>query len=595
MTKLSVVIPTYNRRKILERTLPTLLAQSLPPDEFEIIVVSDGSSDGTAEVLRTWKTRCALRVLESQHRGAGAARNAGVRAATGELILFLDDDLSAGPDLFRQHCAAHVGSDSRVVHGPIFVAPGSARTITRHVAERFYERYYRTLDPGMELRFPDDISHSILVLSSLVNSSMPRQLLFRCFGFDERIRAAEDLELGLRLWKAGAIFQYQPAAEAYEFYVKTSWEYLRGQARALGAGDLLVSREHPEFRQHSQFANLAETRPFKKLARAAIMRSPVSAAPLVSLPLLAEKLFYGSFRMREAGARLLSTAEMITRLRSGAKNAGSWKALQSEFGRRAPGLMYHHVGPARPGTYQQMTISPEQFESQMQWLARRGYVGIKPSDWLRWLQSGTGLPDKPILLTFDDAYTDTAQYALPILRKYGFGAAVFVVTARLGGTNTWDEAQGCGRLDLMSAEQIRHWATQGIEFGAHSRTHPDLTKLSAAERESEIAGSKQDLAELLGGPVVSFAYPYGEQTEPVRNLVREKFDLAFGTEEGMNHLRSDRYLMKRAFIGPDDSLTEFGLSVRLGGLQRWRDLRARFGVRSRLKKALRPHFVTSHQ
>jgi peptidoglycan/xylan/chitin deacetylase (PgdA/CDA1 family) len=267
--------------------------------------------------------------------------------------------------------------------------------------------------------------------------------------------------------------------------------------------------------------------------------------------------------------------------------------LRDEFDRRLPSLMFHHVGPSRPGTYPFLTVSPEQFERQVRWLARRGYVGITPSAWLRWLCDGTGLPEKPILITFDDAYADTAQYALPILERYGFGAAVYVVTGRLGATNTWDEAQGCGELRLMSASEIRDWAGKGIEFGAHSRTHADLTRLSASELEAEVVGSKNDLEALLGAPVVSFAYPFGEHNEALRALVRSNFGLGLGTGEGLNYLRGDTTLLRRAFIGPEDSLTEFGLAVRFGGLQKFREWRARVGVRSRLKRALRSIYAAA--
>ncbi|MGB7546894.1 MAG: polysaccharide deacetylase family protein, partial [Terracidiphilus sp.] len=184
------------------------------------------------------------------------------------------------------------------------------------------------------------------------------------------------------------------------------------------------------------------------------------------------------------------------------------------------------------------------------------------------------------------AYEDTAEFALPILRRYGFGAAVFVVTERIGGTNTWDESQGCGTLQLMTAEKIRSWAGQGIEFGAHGRTHADLTKLSAEERASEIAGSKSDLSALLGAPVVSFAYPYGECDDSVRDLVRAEFDLAFGTEEGINYLAGDPHLLRRMNVSPDDSLLAFALNVRGGGLRKIRDWRIRLGLRTRLKRAL---------
>ena len=172
-------------------------------------------------------------------------------------------------------------------------------------------------------------------------------------------------------------------------------------------------------------------------------------------------------------------------------------------------------------------MSPQQFKRQIGWLARQGYVGIRPSDWLRWLREGTGLPDKPILLTFDDSLADIAEYALPVLREYGFGAAVFVVTGRLGGTNAWDEAQGCGTLRLMTAEQVRSWSAQGIEFGARRRTHADLTKLSENELSAEIVGSKEDLSALLVSTVLSFAYPYGESNDTVQELTRTHFDLAF--------------------------------------------------------------------
>jgi glycosyltransferase involved in cell wall biosynthesis len=96
---LSVVIPTFNRRSVLERSLSALLDQDLPADDFEIIVVDDGSTDDTRELLRGWKAHCAFSALQSPHRGASSARNLGVQAASGDLILFMDDDLIGAQDL----------------------------------------------------------------------------------------------------------------------------------------------------------------------------------------------------------------------------------------------------------------------------------------------------------------------------------------------------------------------------------------------------------------------------------------------------------------------------------------------------------------
>ena len=306
----------------------------------------------------------------------------------------------------------------------------------------------------------------------------------------------------------------------------------------------------------------------------------------MSLPLRMEKSFYRFEIIRKCASRWLNRIETVAHLEGALGVAGSWKVLQDEFDRRCPSLLYHHIGTVRPGTHPDLTISPERFERQIRWLARRGYTGIKPSDWLSWIRYGKSLPANPILLTFDDGYADTARYALPILRKYEFSGCVFVVSQRLGRTNTWDEAEGRDTLLLMTAEQIQYWATQEIEFGAHSRTHRHLTRLSPSDLTAEVIGCKSDLTALLGHPPMSFAYPYGESNEAVRDLVRKEFDIAFSVEEGLNYLSGDPHLLKRAYVGHNDSLVEFDLSARRGGIRRLRDWRIKLAVRTRLKRTL---------
>ena len=587
MIKLSVVIPTYNRRHILERTLSALSAQDFPPEDYEVIVVIDGSTDSTAEFLRGWKPKFAWQALAASHRGAGAARNVGIRAAMGELVLFLDDDLIAPPDLLGQHCAEHTGRGPSVVHGPIYMAPGSSQTVIRYVMQHYYDGFHRQMDAAMDLRYPKGLPASMGSLIFLANSSMPRDVLVRLGGFDERILAAEDLELGLRMWKMGVSFRYRPTAIAHEFYVKSSRQYLKRQARAFGAGDLMISRKHPEYRPHSDLSAFAELSFPRRWLRIALMRMPVSPVPLFGLIFYFEKWFCRISLMRRIGARWLRYVLAVAQWRGALSGAGSYKAWEREFNRRAPGLVYHHVGPSRPGTYGWLTVSPKRFERQIKWLARRGYVGIKPSDWLHWRNEGKPIPRKPILITFDDAYADTAEHALPILLRYGFSAAVFVVTERLGATNTWDEAKGSGTHRLMTAEQIRYWAGQGIEFGAHSRTHEDLTKLSESEQSAEVLGSKNDLCALLDSPVVSFAYPYGEFNDAICDLVGREFDLAFSLQEGMNYLSGDPRVLKRAQVVGDDSFVQFALGVGHGKLDWPRQWRARLGLRTRLKQAMR--------
>lgn len=574
--RLSVITNTFNRRHVLERTLPSLLAQDLPPDNFEVVFVVDGSMDGTVELLRGWKTAFPVNVISQSNRGMEIARNVGLAAARGEILLFLDDDMVCTPGVLRQHLEAHRNAEPALVHGAIYIEPTSPHTLPRYSTEVYYQNYYRHLSTtGLQL--PEDMYF-------ISNSSLPRETLIACGGFDERAPGLGDLELGLRLWKMGIRFRYLPDAVAHELFVKSTHEFIDRQVKKWGRAHVYLCRKHPEFRPHSGLCSSAKTPAWKRALRRGIMRSPVSPVPLLTWPLrLAERLSR-FLPIRKAGVRLLDATAKIKLLRTALREAGSWNAFQREFEVRLPVLLYHHIGPAPAGTLPGLTISPEHFERQMRWLVRRGYAGITASDWLRWLRDGTGLPAKPVLLTFDDAYADLDEYALPVLRRYGFSAVVYVVTEQLGGTNDW-AGHGRGMLRLMTSEQIRYWATQGIEFGGHTRSHADLTKLGASDLAREVGGSADDLAGLLGSRTVSFAYPYGFYNEPVRSCVSGSFDLAFTTVEEVSTLRSDPFLLPRTMVHPSDTWMDLAFRVRLG----WSPiqfLRSKLRPRTRIRQAL---------
>ena len=581
--KLSVVIPTHNRRDVLiGQALPAIFNQDFPAEEYEVIVVVDGSTDGTAESLRSLKANCGWRVIEQPNRGPSAARNNAIDAARGDLVLFVDDDIICTPDLIRRHVAGHTGPEPLVVHGSISIAPGTPASVLMYANAAWYKTYYDRLDAQASLHWPQD---DFLIS----NSSVPRAALLACGGFDEHFPAKEDYELGLRLWKMGLRFKYLRDAVAYEYFVKESQYALRNDGKSFGKTEVLLSRKHPVYRPYSGFAGLGKLGWWKRLRQQIYVRLPLSPVGLLTAPLwVCEKLCRFP-ALQRAGHRLLGAGRSMVEFRSAAKEAGSWKALVSEFGRRLPVLLYHHVGPLRPGTPPGLTVSPKQFERQVRWLARRGYAGIRPADWAAWRTDGKPLPAKPVLLTFDDAYADLVEHALPVLRRYGFGAVVYVVTGQLGGTNAWDEARGSTTLWLMTAEQIRYWATQGIEFGAHSRTHADLTTLAIEELAGEVVGSRNDLAELLGSRVVSFAYPYGFYNQAVHDCVRGAFDLAFlagETMNGMNYFETAPHLLQRTLVLPADSWLDVACRARWGRSPLM-DLRARLLLRTRLKRAAR--------
>ena len=585
--KLTVIIPTHNRREVLiTRTLSAMFSQDVPADDFEIIVVVDGSTDGTVAALRKLKPPCSLRVIEQPNRGPSAARNSGIRAARGEILLFIDDDIICGPHLFRQHVEAHSHAEMAVTFGPISMAPDAPASVLKYANKIWFEDYYSHIAMQNGLNLPKD---DYLIS----NSSMPRAALLECGGFDETMTAKEDYELGLRLWKRGLRFTYLPQAMAYEFFQKPIQYVLRNDGKGFGETDVLLAHKHPEYRPYSALASLGRMAWMKRQGRRILAALPFSPVGILN-PLLwiCDKLCRFSV-MRKLSRYLLGVGRGVTVFTAAARKIGSWQALENEFGMRLPVLLYHHVGPERPGTVRGLTVSPERFEQHVRWLAQRGYQGICPTDWLHWCREGKRLPPKPILFSFDDGYADLAEYALPVLRRYGFGAVVYIVTGQLGGTNAWDVVRGSAPLALMTAEQIRYWAGQGIEFGAHSRTHADLTSLSSQELLDEVVGSGKDLDEILGFRTVSFAYPYGFHNQAVDDCVRSAFDLAFIADddnEGLNYLDTDPYWLLRTMVQSNDSLLAMAFRSRWGHYPfvylRYR-IQGRIAVRTHLRRVMR--------
>lgn len=235
--------------------------------------------------------------------------------------------------------------------------------------------------------------------------------------------------------------------------------------------------------------------------------------------------------------------------------------------RSVPILTYHNVGPARPGVNPLLTVSPERFSEQLSWLARHSYSSITTSDWISLSTEGRSIPNKSILITFDDGYEDIERYALPVLSRYGFKAVVYVVTGLIGKKNEWDMRAGWGELRLMKEDQIIEWATKGIEFGSHTRNHPDLRTLTQTELEDELLGSAADLQKILGRAPTSFAYPFGHFNQTVRDCVAQVYQTAVTVVEAISSAKDDPILLPRLWTRPDEGLSAFGHRVKYGKVE----------------------------
>jgi peptidoglycan/xylan/chitin deacetylase (PgdA/CDA1 family) len=227
-------------------------------------------------------------------------------------------------------------------------------------------------------------------------------------------------------------------------------------------------------------------------------------------------------------------------------------------------LLYHHVGPIREETCKGLTVLTQAFARQMATLAAMGYTAILPDDWVACIRGQGEIPDRSVMITFDDAYADLVEHALPVLEKHGYPATVFVPTSLIGGELKCNPRQPGPRLAIMSREQIREWSNRGVTFGSHSRTHADLVAIPVEQAEEEIASSKLELEEIVEHPVTAFAYPYGKLDSDIERIVGGSYAAAFTTEEGINDSSTPLTRLKRTMVQHKDTVADVLLRARYG-------------------------------
>jgi GT2 family glycosyltransferase len=187
--------------------------------------------------------------------GPATARNTGYRAASNELVLFIDDDMLCGSGLIAVHVAAKKQLDRCVAFGALFLSPDSppppAECFNREIGTLHLER---KRNPEANWQITDCV---------FSNASMPRSLLEEAGGFDEAFRLREDLDLGLRLLNIGVRAQYVPSAVAYQQYRKTSADLIR-EAEGFAAADVMFARKHPQANIKGQLNSLAQDALWKR-------------------------------------------------------------------------------------------------------------------------------------------------------------------------------------------------------------------------------------------------------------------------------------------------------------------------------------------
>jgi peptidoglycan/xylan/chitin deacetylase (PgdA/CDA1 family) len=183
------------------------------------------------------------------------------------------------------------------------------------------------------------------------------------------------------------------------------------------------------------------------------------------------------------------------------------------MGSPVPVLLYHAVTDRPSGWIADYTVRPDQFARHVELIAESGRTPVTVST-LRAGFAGTGaLPDRPVVITFDDGFADTVEVAGRTLSQRGIVSTVYVTSDFVAS------GRSPGNDRMMTWEQVRELAADGHEIGAHSHTHPQLDMLPAATSRDEIFRSKRLIEDALGREVRSFAYPHGYHTPRVRAQV----------------------------------------------------------------------------
>jgi len=240
----SVIVPTFNRLPILKKCLAALEAQSLSPDDFEVIVIDDGSSDGTEEMLRSYRPQFAFRYLRQKNSGTGRARRNGISHAVGEYLLLMNDDSVFEEHTLLEHVRARqkYGPGKWAILGNFEYSPAEAR----QRALSYFCRIEPFMFPqvAMEEGCPYGYSHFITC-----NISIKRSVVLDAGSFDPAFKHSEDTEIGLRLHAMGYRVLYHPRAHAWHDHLPITMGNLIRRLHGYGPEYLDLMQKYPRIIQ----------------------------------------------------------------------------------------------------------------------------------------------------------------------------------------------------------------------------------------------------------------------------------------------------------------------------------------------------------
>jgi peptidoglycan/xylan/chitin deacetylase (PgdA/CDA1 family) len=223
--------------------------------------------------------------------------------------------------------------------------------------------------------------------------------------------------------------------------------------------------------------------------------------------------------------------------------------------RRVPVLCYHSVCTDPPPLMRDWAISPARFREHLAYFAGEGMTTLTVTEYVRLLVAGAPLPERLVLITFDDGFADFATDAAPALAEAGMAATLYVSTAYVGETSHWLGPDGS--QPMLGWDQITEVAAAGIEIGAHAHRHLPLDELDRTQAQLEIVEAKKRIEDQLGALVESFAYPHGYHTRAIKNMVAlAGFSSAAAVKNALSGPGDDVYAIARILVPGDAPVEE---------------------------------------
>lgn len=210
---------------------------------------------------------------------------------------------------------------------------------------------------------------------------------------------------------------------------------------------------------------------------------------------------------------------------------------------KVPILYYHSVDELEAN---EVIISPQKLKEELQYVLAQGYTPITLTEFNNYLVNNQPIPEKSIMITFDDGYMDNYTNAFPILKELGIKATIFLMTVGV------DEGY------YLSSDQIKEMINYGIDIQSHTVNHLHLNELSYDEQLAELKNSKEFIENITHREVIALAYPYGDyNNDSIRAAKAAGYTLCFTTNNGLASSESDYFQLERIYVSSNYNLDYF--------------------------------------